>query len=105
MPWNSIILLTLLLFSSQQAVSQVVGNSGQQKQWMQLRNEDLSDDRLPSLYTGDFGDCMANSMVKLTQFNAAYYQDNLTVVFHLDGHTSLLNESLMGTIVLLLIDS
>ncbi|KAM5455185.1 hypothetical protein MaudCBS49596_001825 [Microsporum audouinii] len=95
MPWNSIILLTLLLFSSQQAVSQVVGNSEQQKQWMQLRNEDLSDDRLPSLYTGDFGDCMANSMVKLTQFNAAYYQDNLTVVFHLDGHTSLLNESLM----------
>ncbi|KAM5443197.1 hypothetical protein MferCBS31731_001514 [Microsporum ferrugineum] len=95
MPWNSIILLTLLLFSSQQAVSQVVGNSEQQKQWMQLRNEDLSNDRLPSLYTGDFGDCMANSMVKLTQFNAAYYQDNLTVVFHLDGHTSLLNESLM----------
>lgn len=39
---------------------------------------------------------MAKSMVKLTQFHAAYYHDDLMVGFHLDGHTSLKNESIMG---------
>jgi hypothetical protein len=56
----------------------------------------LAVDRYPALYTGDFGDCLGGqSLFNITKFDAAYYADNLTVVFHLDGHTSIKNESLM----------
>ncbi|KAK2855731.1 hypothetical protein FQN49_004899, partial [Arthroderma sp. PD_2] len=92
---NASILLGLLLYSIPLAIAGFLDNAEQQKQGIGTGHKDLPDDRQPSLYTGDFGDCMGNSMVKLTRFNAAYYKDNLTVVFHLDGHTSLLNESLM----------
>ena len=54
-------------------------------------------DRTPSLYTGDFGDCLGGqSLFNITKFDAAYYADNLTVVFHLDGTTNIKNESLMS---------
>lgn len=97
MPWKTIVLLCLLLSCSQAAL-QVVDNDGQQQnQWSRLRTAHIAGKRVPPLYTGDFGDCMANSMVKLTQFHAAYYHDDLMVGFHLDGHTSLRNESIMGT--------
>jgi hypothetical protein len=53
-------------------------------------------DRYPALYTGDFGDCMGGqSLLNLTSFDAAYYADNMTVVFNLAGTTNLKNESLM----------
>ncbi|TVY81292.1 putative membrane protein [Lachnellula suecica] len=53
-------------------------------------------DRYPALYTGNFGDCMGGqSLINLTSFDAAYYADNLTVLFNLAGTTNLMNESLM----------
>ncbi|EON66456.1 hypothetical protein W97_05554 [Coniosporium apollinis CBS 100218] len=55
----------------------------------------LQDNRRPSLYTADFGDCMGSSTVNVTRFDAAYYKDNMTVTFHLAGNTGLRNESLM----------
>ncbi|KAH9826694.1 ML-like domain [Teratosphaeria destructans] len=55
----------------------------------------LLDDRKPSLYTGNFGDCLGDSLINVTRFDAAYYQDNMTVLFHLEGSSGLTNESLM----------
>ncbi|KAK0609351.1 hypothetical protein B0T17DRAFT_501693 [Bombardia bombarda] len=56
----------------------------------------LAVDRYPALYTGDFGDCLGGeSLFNITKFDAAYYADNLTIVFHLDGHSNIKNESLM----------
>ncbi|KAG0651711.1 hypothetical protein D0Z07_1647 [Hyphodiscus hymeniophilus] len=53
-------------------------------------------DRTPALYTGNFGDCMGGqSLINLTSFDAAYYADNMTVLFNLAGSTSLSNESLV----------
>lgn len=56
----------------------------------------LADNRRPGLYTGNFGDCLGNSLISLTRFNAAYYADNMTVLFHFEGSTPLTNESLMS---------
>ncbi|KAI9732030.1 MAG: hypothetical protein M1818_007625 [Claussenomyces sp. TS43310] len=56
----------------------------------------LADDRYPSLYTGDFRDCLGGeSLLNVTQFDAAYYKDNMTVLFHLGGTTNLKNVSMM----------
>ena len=55
----------------------------------------LKDDRRPALYTGDFGDCQGDSLINVTRFDAAYYVDNQTVLFHLGGNSALTNESLM----------
>ena len=53
-------------------------------------------DRNPALYTGNFGDCMGGqSLINLTSFDAAYYADNMTVLFNLAGTSNLRNESLM----------
>lgn len=50
--------------------------------------------RYPALYTGDFADCLSGgSLLNVTKFDAAYYADNLTVVFHLDGSTNIRKES------------
>ncbi len=58
----------------------------------------LAADRTPGLYTADFGDCLGgNSLFNITKFDAAYYADNMTVVFHLDGTSSIHNESTMST--------
>lgn len=55
-------------------------------------------DRYPALYSGNFGDCMGGqSLINLTSFDAAYYADNMTVLFNMAGGTSLRNESLMCT--------
>lgn len=52
--------------------------------------------RTPALYTQDFGDCLGGqSLFNITKFDAAYYSDNSTVLFHLDGQSSIANESLM----------
>lgn len=58
--------------------------------------EYVPNDRKPSLYTSTFGDCLGNSQIDLTTFYAAYYQDNMTVLFHIDGTTDLVNQSLMS---------
>lgn len=58
----------------------------------------VKDNRRPSLYTQDFGDCMGGgSSINVTRFDAAYYRDNMTVLFHLEGDTALKNESIMST--------
>lgn len=55
----------------------------------------LEDNRQPALYTQDFGDCQGDSLINVTRFDAAYYRDNMTILFHLAGTTALTNESLM----------
>lgn len=57
---------------------------------------ELAADRTPALYTGDFGDCLGGeSLFNVTKFDAAYYKDNLTIIFHIDGTTNIKNESVM----------
>ena len=57
----------------------------------------LALDRTPALYTGDFGDCLGGqSLFNITKFDAAYYADNMTLVFHLDGATNIKSENLMS---------
>lgn len=57
----------------------------------------LADNRDPALYTKDFGDCLGGqSLINVTHFDAAYYADNMTVMFHLDGSTNVANESIMS---------
>ncbi|KAK0390747.1 hypothetical protein NLU13_0250 [Sarocladium strictum] len=52
--------------------------------------------RTPALYTGDFDDCLdGESLFNITKFDAAYYADNMTVLFHLDGTTNIRRENLM----------
>jgi len=55
----------------------------------------LKDNRRPSLYTGNFGDCLGGSSVNVTRFDAAYYKDNMTVLFHLEGDTGIERESVV----------
>ncbi|KAI1445227.1 TRP-domain-containing protein [Annulohypoxylon stygium] len=53
----------------------------------------LALDRTPALYTGDFGDCLGGqSLLNVTKFDAAFYYDNSTILFHLDGTTNIRNE-------------
>lgn len=56
----------------------------------------VPDDRRPALYTKDYGDCMGQSLINVTRFDAAYYKDNMTIVFHLGGETALTNETIMS---------
>jgi hypothetical protein len=58
----------------------------------------VRDDRRPALYTADYGDCLGESLINVTRFDAAYYRDNMTVLFHLEGETALQNESIMMSI-------
>lgn len=60
------------------------------------KSDSLDVSRTPSLYTGDFADCLdGGSLFNVTKFDAAYYADNLTVLFHFDGTTNLRKESLI----------
>ncbi len=65
----------------------------------------LDDARKPALYTQNFGDCLGNSLINVTRFDAAYYQDNGTVLFHLEGNTAVANESIMSILWSLTKDS
>ncbi|KIH87378.1 intradiol ring-cleavage dioxygenase [Sporothrix brasiliensis 5110] len=61
----------------------------------------LAADRTPALYTSDFGDCLGGkSLFNISAFDAAYYADNMTVVFHLDGTSNVHNESTMLVITM-----
>jgi hypothetical protein len=53
------------------------------------------DDRRPALYTQTFGDCQGDSLLNVSRFDAAYYKDNMTVLFHLEGSSALANESVI----------
>jgi hypothetical protein len=56
----------------------------------------VRDDRRPTLYTRDYGSCMASTSFTINRFDAAYYKDNMTVMFHLGGETTLQNETIMS---------
>lgn len=47
--------------------------------------EYLALDRKPALYTGNFGDCLGDSWIKVTRFDASYYHDNMTIIFDIEG--------------------
>lgn len=89
-----------LLSSRQTAQAQNVSGDGS-TQWITYVQPDgntvyLQDDRRPSLYTGDFGDCLGgDKTIDLSRFDAAYYKDNMTVLFHVQGTTGVINTSLM----------
>jgi hypothetical protein len=77
--------------------------TSQDSQYVQYTNSDgqvvwLADNRRPALYTQSFGDCMGDSLINVTRFDAAYYKDNMTVLFHLAGISALTNQSLMRTL-------
>ena len=56
----------------------------------------LANDRFPALYTGDFGDCLGGqSLINVTAFDAAYYADNMTVLFHIEGTTNIKEDDIM----------
>ena len=76
-------------FSENQQYVQTTNNAGETLY--------LLDDRKPALYTGNFGDCLGSSLINVTRFDAAYYQDNMTVLFHLEGNTNVANDSIMST--------
>lgn len=56
----------------------------------------VRDDRQPSLWTQKFADCSGDPQIVVSRFDAAYYQDNMTVLFHLEASTELNNQSLMS---------
>ena len=56
----------------------------------------LPENRQPALYTQDFGDCLGGSLLDISRFDAAYYADNMTVAFHLQGTTDLQNASVIS---------
>ena len=94
-PWSALLLL-IVSFLSLTDLTLGTGNL-----WIQDTNSAgetiyLRDDRKPALYTQDFGDCLGSSLINVTRFDAAYYQDNMTVLFHLEGNTNVANESIMS---------
>ncbi|KAK7973388.1 TRP-like ion channel [Apiospora saccharicola] len=63
-----------------------------------VRSE-LAVDRTPALYSGDFGDCLGGqSLLNVTKLDAAFYFDNSTISWHLDGNTNLRSEKLMNRV-------
>lgn len=81
-------------FTTTMAATETVYITGQDKDG---NTKELAVNRRPGLYTGDFGDCLGGqSLFNITKFDAAYYADNMTVQFHLDGTTNIRNESLMS---------
>ncbi|EUC42642.1 hypothetical protein COCMIDRAFT_28769 [Bipolaris oryzae ATCC 44560] len=59
----------------------------------------VRDDRHPSLYTTDYADCLGNSTINITRFDAAYYKDNMTIMFHLRGETGLQDHVMLNIAV------
>ena len=60
----------------------------------------LLENRQPALYTQSFGDCLGGSLLEVSRFDAAYYQDNMTVAFHMQGEAQVTNQTLMRTLSL-----
>lgn len=94
--WNSVLraLGTLCLIPTTTYAKDTVYISGTGLDGVTRQN--LAVDRRPSLYTGDFGDCLGGqSLLNVTKFDAAFYYDNSTVLFHLDGSTNIRSEAVM----------
>ena len=95
------LLITLLCLPSALAASKSSQPSADDgTRWLTYTDPDgqtvyLADDRQPSLYTKNYGDCLGGSSINVTRFDAAYYRDNMTVLFHLEGNTAIANESLV----------
>ncbi|KAL2877990.1 hypothetical protein SGCOL_006737 [Colletotrichum sp. CLE4] len=87
-------LIVLFMFiATASAATETVYITGSDKDG---NSKQLAVNRNPGLFTGDFGDCLGGqSLFNITKFDAAYYADNMTVQFHLDGTTNIRNESLM----------
>lgn len=95
-------LLALLAFLSCVSIASAASDTTTQDgtRWITYQNPDgdtvyLEDNRKPSLYTQNFGDCLGGSSINVTRFDAAYYKDNMTVLFHLAGNSGIANDSLM----------
>lgn len=58
----------------------------------------LADSRRPALYTKSFGDCLGpqKSLVSVSRWDAAFYKDNMTISFHIEGTTNLTREPVMS---------
>lgn len=90
--------ITLILNCVVLGSSAAANSSG--TRWIEYTESDgetiyLQDDRRPALYTQNFGDCLGGSLINVTRFDAAYYHDNMSVLFHLAGNSPLTNQSLM----------
>lgn len=98
------VFLAAILFLSSAQLSLAASGTTQTVETVNSDGQDvyLADNRRPALYTGNFGDCLGSSAVNVTRFDAAYYKDNMTVLFHLEGNTAVANESLMSTPITLL---
>jgi hypothetical protein len=98
-PWVLVWLLGMVSLSSNVVTAAAVETT----RWIQYVGNDgtvwLDDDRKPSLYTQTYGDCQGGSLINVTRFDAAYYKDNMTVLFHLEGNSLLTNESLMSELI------
>lgn len=90
---SALLILPLLLFNYAQAQEPRYAVANIDGELMRVR-----DDRQPALFTADFGDCLGQSAINVTRFDAAYYKDNMTIIFHLAGETALKNESIMMNI-------
>ena len=99
--WISILLTTLALISIFTSLVSAVEPPNDGKTYVQGTDKNgitrnLANDRYPALYTGQFGDCLGGqSLINVTSFDAAYYADNMTVLFHLTGNTNIRDESVM----------
>ena len=57
----------------------------------------LASNRDPSLFTGDYGNCLGGeSPFQISKYDAAYYADNMTIAFHLEGSSYLDNETFIS---------
>ena len=63
----------------------------------------LLDNRKPALYTQNFGDCLGDSLLNVTRYNAAYYADNMTVTFTLEGSVAVSGLSLLSQYQVLIV--
>lgn len=99
--WATTLLTTLALISTFTAIVGANQPPNDGKTYIQGTDKNgitrnLANDRYPALYTGQFGDCLGGqSLINVTSFDAAYYADNMTVLFHLTGNTNVRDESIM----------
>ena len=96
----SLIRLVFLIWSVLLAASNVVSAEDTQYVVVHIggRRMRARDNRQPALFTADYGDCLGESAINVTRFDAAYYKDNMTIIFHLAGETALIQEDIMMSI-------
>ena len=88
------LLFLLALIPAQAEETEYIQGTGLDGEERQL---DVS--RYPALYTGDFDDCLPDndkSLFNITKFDAAYYADNRTVAFRLDGTSNIEGDNVIS---------